>query len=61
MADTIKDFIDEVALYVKEAGERESENITGQDPDSMPGSENDKPIPSSRATSGSRQGTGRAA
>lgn len=41
----IKDLLDQFDAFKKLAGERESENITGQDPDSMPGSENDKPIP----------------
>jgi len=50
MADTIKDWMDEVKAYVKEAGERESENITGQDVDSLPGAEHDKDIPSGAKT-----------
>jgi hypothetical protein len=45
MATLIRDLMNQVEAFCKEAGERESENITGQDPDSMPGSENDKNIP----------------
>lgn len=44
-ATLIDDLLGQLDRFTKLAQERESENITGQDPDSMPGAENDKPIP----------------
>ena len=41
----VEDLFGQIDAFIKLAQERESENITGQDPDSMPGAENDKPIP----------------
>ena len=51
MADTIGALISELDAFCKTAGDQESENITGQDPGSMPGSENDKPIPAGATAS----------
>lgn len=45
MADTIGALISELDAFCKTAEERESENITGISPSSLPGAENDKKIP----------------
>jgi hypothetical protein len=45
MADTIGALISELDAFCKTAEERESENITGTSPSSLPGAENDKKIP----------------
>lgn len=51
MADTIGALLSELDAFCKTAGAQESENITGQNPGSMPGSENDKPIPAGATSS----------